>query len=102
MANLVTLQQYKDFAGIKGLNEDAKINVIIPAISQAVKTYCGVSFVDFVSSDKTDFFDITEVECWNSCDSDGRVVLLRHLIELLGDPKVRVCVFEDNRAVSFP
>ena len=60
MANLITLQQYKDFAGIKGLNEDAKINVIIPAISQAVKTYCGTSFVDFVSSDKTDFFDITD------------------------------------------
>jgi hypothetical protein len=31
---------------------------------------------------------LTLVECWNSCDSDGRVVLLRHLIELLGDPKV--------------
>ena len=60
MANLITLQQYKDFAGIKGLNEDAKINVIIPAISQAVKTYCGTSFVDFVSSDKTDFFDIID------------------------------------------
>ena len=48
MANLITLQQYKDFAGIKGLNEDAKLNVIIPSISQAVKTYCGTSFVDFL------------------------------------------------------
>ena len=60
MANLVTLQQYKDFAGIKGVNEDAKINVILPAISQAVKTYCGTSFIDFYSSDKTEFFDITD------------------------------------------
>ena len=60
MANLITLQQYKDFAGIKGLNEDAKLNVIIPSISQAVKTYCGTSFVDFVSSDKTEFFDIID------------------------------------------
>ena len=60
MANLVTLQQYKDFAGIKGLNEDAKINVIVPAISQAVKTYCGTSFIDFYSSDKTEFFDIKD------------------------------------------
>ena len=60
MANLITLQQYKDFSGIKGVNEDAKINVIIPAISQAVKTYCGTSFVDFYSSDKTEFFDIKD------------------------------------------
>ena len=60
MANLVTLQQYKDFAGIKGVNEDAKINVILPAISQAVKTYCGTSFIDFYSNDKTEFFDILD------------------------------------------
>jgi hypothetical protein len=60
MANLITLQEYKDFAGMSGLTEDAKINVIIPSISQAVKTYCGTSFVDYYSSDKTEFFDITD------------------------------------------
>ena len=60
MANLITIQQYKDFAGIKGLNEDAKLNVIIPSISQAVKTYCATSFVDFYSNDKTEFFDIKD------------------------------------------
>ena len=60
MANLVTLQQYKDFAGIKGVGEDAKINVILPAISQAEKTYCGTSFIDIYSSDKTEFFDILD------------------------------------------
>ena len=60
MANLVTLQQYKDFAGIKGVGEDAKINVILPAISQAVKTYCGTSFIDFYSNDKTEFFDLLD------------------------------------------
>ena len=30
MANLVTLQQYKDFAGLSGVKTDARINVIIP------------------------------------------------------------------------
>ena len=58
--NLITLAQYKDFAGLQGVSEDAKINVIIPSVSQAVKTYCGTSFVDFVSSDKTEFFDIKD------------------------------------------
>ena len=58
--NLITLAQYKDFAGLQGVSEDAKLNVIIPSISQAVKTYCGTSFLDFYSSDKTEFFDIKD------------------------------------------
>jgi len=60
MANLITLKEYKDFAGIQGVNEDSKINVIIPAISQAVKTYCGTSIIDYYSTDKTEYFDITD------------------------------------------
>ena len=60
MANLITIQEYKDFAGMKGLTEDAKLNVIIPSVSQAVKTYCGTSFIDHYSSDKTEFFDIKD------------------------------------------
>ena len=60
MANLVTLREYKDFAGITGVNQDARLNVIIPSVSQAVKTYCGTSFVDHYSSAKTEFFDITD------------------------------------------
>ena len=58
MADLITLQQYKDFAGLSGIQEDAKINVIIPAVSQAVKTYCGTTIIDFYSTDKTETFDI--------------------------------------------
>lgn len=58
MANLVTLQQYKDFAGLTGVQEDAKINVIIPAISQAVKTYCGTTIIDYYTTTKTEYFDI--------------------------------------------
>jgi hypothetical protein len=60
MANLVTLREYKDFAGLTGVSEDAKLNVIIPSISQAVKTYCGTSIVDYYSSDKVEYFDITD------------------------------------------
>ena len=60
MANLVTLQQYKDFAGLQGVQEDARINTLIPQVSQLVKTYCGTSIVDFYSSAKTDYFDIVD------------------------------------------
>ena len=60
MANLVTLQQYKDFAGLQGVQNDARINVIITSISQLVKSYCGTSFVDYYSSAKTEYFDILD------------------------------------------
>jgi hypothetical protein len=60
MANLVTLQQYKDFAGLQGVKTDARINTIIPQVTQIVKTYCGTSLIDYYSSAKTEYFDIID------------------------------------------
>ena len=58
MADLITLQQYKDFSGLTGVTMDARINVIIDSISKLVKNYCGTSIIDDYSSDKTEYFDI--------------------------------------------
>ena len=58
MADLVTLSDYKDAEGIGSPKEDLRISRIIPSVSQLVKTYCGNSIIDFVSSDKTEEFDI--------------------------------------------
>lgn len=58
MANLITLQEYKTAEGITQPKEDARLNVIIPSVSQLVKTYCGNSFVDFYATNKTETFDI--------------------------------------------
>lgn len=60
MANLVTLQQYKDFAGLQGVQNDARINVLLGSVSQLVKNYCGISFVDYYSSAKTEYFDVLD------------------------------------------
>ena len=60
MANLVTLQQYKDFAGLQGVKTDARINTIIPQVTKVVKNYCGTSIIDYYSSDKTEYFDILD------------------------------------------
>jgi hypothetical protein len=60
MANLVTLQQYKDFAGLQGVKTDARINTIIPQVTKVVKNYCGTSIVDYYSSAKTEYFNITD------------------------------------------
>ena len=56
MADLVTLQQYKDFNGLESVKNDARINVIIDQVSQLVKTYCGSSIVDYASTNKTEYF----------------------------------------------
>tara|TARA_B100000214_G_scaffold176814_1_gene127145 strand:+ start:42 stop:629 length:588 start_codon:yes stop_codon:yes gene_type:complete len=58
MADLITLQDYKTAEGISAPKDDARLNVLIPSVSQLVKTYCGNSFVDFFSSNKTEEFNI--------------------------------------------
>tara|TARA_B000000532_G_scaffold38231_1_gene27561 strand:+ start:508 stop:1098 length:591 start_codon:yes stop_codon:yes gene_type:complete len=58
MADLITLQEYKTAEGISAPKDDARLNVLIPSVSQLVKTYCGNSFVDFFSSNKTETFTI--------------------------------------------
>jgi len=58
MADLITLQEYKTAEGITQPKEDARLNVLIPSVSQLVKTYCGNSFVDFYSTNKTETFSI--------------------------------------------
>ena len=60
MADLITLQQYKDFAGLTGVTMDARINVIVDSVSELVKNYCGTSIIDDYSSAKTEYFDIKD------------------------------------------
>ena len=60
MADLVTLQQYKDFNGLESVKNDARINAIIDNVSQLVKNYCGSSIIDYASSAKTEFFNIKD------------------------------------------
>ena len=58
MADLITLATYKHAEGLSTPKEDLRINALIPSVSQLVKTYCGNSFVDFYSSNKTETFNI--------------------------------------------
>ena len=55
MANLITLQQFKDAEGIQSPKDDYKITRIIDSVSQMVKTYCANSFLDFYSTNKVNF-----------------------------------------------
>jgi hypothetical protein len=85
MANLVTLQQYKDFAGLQGVQQDAKINVIISNVSQLVKTYCGTTIIDFASTNKIEYF--------NTQRGDDRVILAE-------SPLIQVVSVEERQSQS--
>lgn len=52
MADLITLKEYKEYAGIASTNQDDIINSLIPKVSQLVKTYCRRSLVDYVNDSK--------------------------------------------------
>ena len=60
MANLVTVSEYKSFTGMNSTLRDAEINALISYGSTLVKTYCGRAFIDYYSTDKTEYFDVDE------------------------------------------
>ena len=58
MADLVTLEDYKDAEGITTTKDDTRLSSLIVSVSQLVKTYCGNSIIDFYSTNKTETFNI--------------------------------------------
>ena len=58
MANLITVEEYKESEGIEKPKDDLRLNYLIPSVSQLVKTYCGNSFVDYYSTNKTDTVNV--------------------------------------------
>lgn len=58
MADLTTLNDYKAAEGISSPKDDARLNFLIPSVSELVKTYCGNSFVDYYSTNKVDTINV--------------------------------------------
>jgi len=58
MANLITLEEYKEAEGIQSPKEDLRIEALIPSVSQLVKTYCANSIVDYYSTNKTEVINV--------------------------------------------
>lgn len=56
-ADLITLDEYKTSLKIESLKNDSRIESLITSVSQLVKTYCANSFVDFYSTEKTEYFN---------------------------------------------
>ena len=79
MADLITLEEYKDAEGIITTKDDTRLSALIVSVSQLVKTYCGNSIIDFYSVDKTETFNID----WNS-----------HIVQLTESPIVEVSLVQ--------
>ena len=75
MANLITIEEYKEAEGISSPKDDLRLNNLIPSVSQLVKTYCGNSIIDFHITPKTETFNVD----WNT-----------HVIQLTESPLISV------------
>jgi hypothetical protein len=60
MADLITVNEYKDAEGLRGEKDDDRLAVIVPQVSDLVKKYCGISFVDYFSTNKVEIFNIDD------------------------------------------
>ena len=58
MANLITLEDYKNAEGIQSTKDDTRVASLITSVSALVKTYCNNTIVDHYSANKTETFSI--------------------------------------------
>lgn len=56
MANLITLDEYKTFAGINSIEQDEMLESLITQLSSLIKTYCGRDLIDWFNDDKEEYF----------------------------------------------
>jgi len=58
MADLITLEDYKEAEGISTPKDDLKLSALIPSVSALVKTYCGNSIIDYYSTNRVELFSV--------------------------------------------
>lgn len=58
--NLITLADYKQYAGISSVEFDNKLQALVTMTSEFVKTYCNRMFIDGYDPNAAQFLDITE------------------------------------------
>ena len=85
MANLITLQEYKDAENLTVNRDDYRIDYLIESVSQLVKTYCGNSIVDYYNTPKVEVLNIN----WDT-----------NVIQLTESPLVSVSSVEERVSYS--
>lgn len=69
MTNLIVLDDYKSVKEISKTSEDAKLEQLISFASAAIKTYCGISFIDYYNTPKVEFI--------TNLNPNAKVILLK-------------------------
>jgi len=60
MVDLVTTANYKTYSGITNTAKDTVIDQLVASVSVLVKSYCGISFLDYAATAKTEYFNIDD------------------------------------------
>jgi len=63
---ILTLQEYKAIKNITSTDRDAGITQVIKATNSFISSYCNRSFTDYYTTDKTEYFDGTNIEIYPS------------------------------------
>lgn len=58
MANLITLDEYKEAMKITGYGDDVRLESLVTSVSQLVKTYCNNGIRDYYDTNKVETFNI--------------------------------------------
>lgn len=53
---LISLDEFKAYSKIRSNEQDEKLNLLIPMVSDLVKKYCNRTFVDYVDTYKVEYF----------------------------------------------
>jgi len=57
MADLITLEQYKEYRSINSTANDGKFQSLISQVSALIEHYCNRDFTTYVGTDKVEWFD---------------------------------------------
>jgi hypothetical protein len=52
--NLISVAEYKTYSGISSTNQDAALTLVIPKVSELVKSICRRTFVDYIDDPKVE------------------------------------------------
>lgn len=62
--NLIVLDDYKAYKSISSTEGDSRISAVIASTSAFIKNYCGRTFVDYSTTDKTEYISGNAKKCF--------------------------------------
>lgn len=57
MTDLVTLEEFKEYKGLRSPESDGKLQLLVSSVSSLIENYCNRVFTTYVDADYTEWFD---------------------------------------------